>query len=205
MAIVKQYYERYWKTQEILEDFHYKWPVLKKFIPRKKDIKILDFGCGKGVITSVIEKINPLSKIYSVDVSEEALTITKKKLPNSTLKKIADGSEIPFTDEYFEFIIASDVLEHVYDTENAFIELSRILKKNGRILISVPYNGLLKRVIISAFFLEKVFTLYSPHIRYFTKNSLFDALRAVLLSPIKAGYYGRFYPLSNGMYILAKK
>lgn len=202
---MKQYYERYWKTQEVLGDFLYKWPALKQFIPTKKNISILDFGCGKGVITSEIATINPDVKLYGVDVSDDALRATKKKLPQITVKKITDGGKIPFQDNFFDFVIASDVLEHVYDTENAFIELSRVLKKNGRILISVPYNGLLKRVLISAFFFEKVFTPYSPHIRHYTKNSLSKALTSVDLKIIDAGYFGRFYPLSNGMYILAKK
>jgi ubiquinone/menaquinone biosynthesis C-methylase UbiE len=202
---MKQYYERYWKKQEVLEDFSYKWPVLKKFIPKKRNISILDFGCGKGVITVEIEKINRHAKIYGVDVSEDALQICRKKLPKHMFKKIVDGGKIPFPDETFDFIIASDVLEHVYDTENAFLEISRVLKKNGKLLVSVPYNGLLKRTIIAAFFFEKIFTAYTPHIRHFTKNTLHEALKLVGLNAFKTGYYGRFYPLSNGMFVLAKK
>lgn len=199
------FYERYWKHQEVLEDFAYKWPVLKKTIPQNKKIEILDFGCGKGKIFDELLRMNPNARITGVDVSQKALTFVKKKFPRQKFYKISDGGKLPFPSNSFDFIIASDVLEHVYDTENSFTELSRILKKNGKILISVPYNGRIKNTIITLFFYEFVFNPYSPHIRFFSKKSLQSCLEKVSLKSVKWGYYGRFFPFSNGMYVLAKK
>lgn len=202
---MKSFYERYWETQEVLSDFPYKWPVIKQHIPHDEKIKLLDFGCGKGTITGEIIAMNPRADITGVDVSQEALDFISKKFKKQKFYKIEDGGKLPFKDNTFDFIIASDVLEHVYDTENAFTELARILKPGGRILISVPYNGKLKNVIITLFFYESVFTPYTPHIRFFSKKSLGEALSNVRLRPIKWGYYGRFYPLSHGMYVVATK
>src|SRR6185369_7057776 len=199
------FYERYWIHQEVLEDFSYKWPVIKKVIPVNKKIRILDFGCGKGKIFGELLMLNPQAEIIGVDVSRKALDFTKKKFPKQKFYKISDGDKLPFQTNSFDFIIASDVLEHVYDTENVFSELARILKKNGKILISVPYNGKLKNTLITLFFYEFVFDPYSPHIRFFSKKSLRACLEKVSLKPLHWVYYGRFFPLSNGMYVLAQK
>ncbi len=202
---MKAFYERYWEHEEVLEDFNYKWPVIKKYVPKNQKIKILDFGCGKGKMLGEILEVNPEANIFGVDVSERALTFIKKRFPKQQFKKIEDGEKLPFKTNTFDFIIASDVLEHIYDTENAFSELARILKPEGKILISVPYNGRIKNVIITLFFYEFVFNPYSPHIRFFSRRSLKNCLKKVQLKPKKWGYYGRFFPLSNGMYVLAEK
>lgn len=199
------YYERYWNERETLEDFSYKWPVLKNFVPRKSKIRILDFGCGKGTILLEMRKINPKASFYGVDVSVKAINFIRKGDKKTRLYEIVDGGKLPFDDGFFDFIIASDVLEHVYDTENAFSELSRVLKTGGKILISVPYNGLLKRAIISLFFFDQIFEPSTPHIRFYTKTNLEKYLRKYKIETLKVGYYGRFYPLSNGMYIIGKK
>lgn len=202
---MKSFYERYWEHQDILEDFPYKWPVIKHFIPKEKGLKILDFGCGKGTIFKEILKINSHSEIIGVDVSEKALIENKKRFPKNKFYLIEDGGKLPFNNNFFDFIIASDVLEHVYDTDNAFQELARVLKPNGTILISVPYNGWVKNVLVAMFFFEYIFHPRSPHIRHYTKRNLTNFLKDVKLKPEKIGYYGRFYPVSSGMYILSKK
>lgn len=201
---MKNFYNRYWKNQEILSDFNYKLPIIKKFIPKEITLKVLDFGCGKGAMLSEVLKINPLLQVTGVDVSDEALKVAKNKLKKCQFMQIKDGERIPFKSGFFDFIIASDVLEHVYDTEKTFSELKRILKKGGNILITVPYHGLVKNLIISLFYFEFIFDPYSPHIRFYTKKSLLKCLSKANFKPLKIGYYGRFFPLSSGMFVLAK-
>lgn len=202
---MKKFYERYWDNQEVLDDFRYKWPVVKKYIPTKKNIRLLDFGCGKGVILQKILKINPALKITGVDVSDQALKVTRKKLPNQKFIKIDEGVILPFDDNTFDFITVLDVLEHVYDTQLIYKELARILKPRGKILITVPFYGLIKNLIIATFAFEFVYNPQSPHIRFYTKKSLSRELKQVYLKPLRFEYFGRFYPISHGMLCLATK
>lgn len=202
---MKKYYERYWENQEELEDFHYKWPAVKKFIPKDKAIKLLDFGCGKGAFISEILKINPKLKITGADISNTAIKSLRKKINYLKFVLIKENRKLPFKKGEFDFITALDVIEHVYDTEEILKELRRILKPGGKILISVPYHGLIKNLIISLLFFEINFDPFGPHIRFFTKKSLVKCLEKTGLKPLETGYFGRFYPLSRGMYILAQK
>ena len=51
-----------------------------------------------------------------------------------------------------DFVFSSEVLEHIYDVENAFSEVARILKPGGRLLLTTPYHGLIKNILITRFF-----------------------------------------------------
>lgn len=200
---MSKFYEDYWKNKEILEDFSYKWSAIKKFIPEEKGIKILDFGCGKGRILKEIIKINPGARITGIDVSKTALSYARKGFKTCTFIKIEEGKKLPFKTSTFDFIVALDVLEHIYDTRLAFSELTRVLKPKGKILITVPYYGLIKNIIIAFFAFEFVYTPRTPHIRFYTKRSLIKEMESVGLVKEQFGYYGRFFPISNGMFCLS--
>jgi SAM-dependent methyltransferase len=51
-----------------------------------------------------------------------------------------DLVNLPYRDQSFDFVSALDVLEHIKDDKLAISEISRILKKNGIVLITVPYH-----------------------------------------------------------------
>src|ERR1700685_1986773 len=106
---MKPFYERYWEHEEVLEDFSYKWPIIKKYIPQNQQIKILDFGCGKGKMFGEILAMNPQANLTGVDVSKKAINFIKRKFPKQQFKKIAEGGKLPFQTNTFDFIIASDV------------------------------------------------------------------------------------------------
>lgn len=55
--------------------------------------------------------------------------------------EIVDIQDIPYEDNYFDFILCSHVLEHVPDDNKALSELYRVLKPGGTALILVPLNG----------------------------------------------------------------
>jgi SAM-dependent methyltransferase len=51
-----------------------------------------------------------------------------------------DVTKTTFSDESFDMIISSDVLEHVPDLDAAFVEMGRALKSGGRCIFTVPTN-----------------------------------------------------------------
>ena len=204
---MSKYYNEFWSKykNQHLGDFAFKWPVLKKIIPLRTDQKILDFGCGTGKITQKMREISPKNKFVGVDVSETAIWIAKKKHPWANFYSVQDGEKFPFKKNNFDLILAADVIEHVYNTKKTFSELVRVLKPKGKILISTPYYGFIKNLLIIAFGFDEVFDPFGQHIRFFSKKRLFSIVRSEGLSVIKHGYYGRFYPISRGIYILAEK
>lgn len=50
-----------------------------------------------------------------------------------------DGKKIPFSDNFFDGILCTEVLEHVLDLEIVLREFHRVLKPEGILLISIPF------------------------------------------------------------------
>lgn len=198
-------YDEYWSKSELRGDDSFKWPHIKRLLPKNEKIKILDFGCGDGILIKYMKRNNPKSLFYGVDVSKKIIQINKKKISFAKFYVTFDGGRLPFPNNSFDFIVSTDVIEHIYDTEYAFRELSRVLKPNGKILLSTPYNGIIKNILVVIINFDLVFSPTGPHIRFFTRKSLSACLRKVGLVPLKFDYFGRFYPISNGFLVLAEK
>lgn len=203
---MSNFYEKYWKDKnDFLSDFKLKWPILSFFIPKKEGVAIVDFGCGNGEILREIKKINSNSMLIGLDVSEEALRQAREKNSDADFFKIEDGDSFPIKNSSADFVFSSEVMEHVYDTQNAFEEISRILKSGGELLITVPYHGLIKNLILAILNFDSHFDPKGSHIRFFTKKSLISTLRGNNFKIEKIGYYGRFWPIPHSIYVLAKK
>lgn len=203
-----KFYEKYWEenTTHQRGDFDLKWPILSKCIPAVENITILDFGCGAGHILSEIKKINPEAKLMGLDVSQAALDEAKRLLSEVELHKIEDGGKFPLVDDSVDFIFTSEVIEHVYDTENAAKELYRILKPGGRMLLTTPYHNFIKNLLIllSGKF-DTHFDPVGPHVRFFSKKTLWNLLEERGFKIENHGFYGRFWPISHSVYLSAVK
>lgn len=199
------FYEKYWKNQDVLDDFGYKWPVIQKLLPTDSRLNFLDFGCGKGTILKEIAAIRPKFCLYGTDISGSALMIAKRRIAQGVFRLLKADQRIPFSGSFFDYVLAADVLEHVEDTSTAFRELARVLKKGGKLLVTTPYNGKLKVILATLLAFEKYFDPHSPHIRFFSPRSLRQCLSEADFRPQKFGYFGRFYPLSRAMFAVSEK
>jgi SAM-dependent methyltransferase len=104
--------------------------VLSMILIDKKD-KILEIGCGGGYF---IEKLKKLSdNVFGIDVNEDAI-----KLLDPKNCFIMSAERIDFKDEYFDKIFSFHTLEHIPDLNKVFFEMSRILAKNGKIVLVYP-------------------------------------------------------------------
>jgi SAM-dependent methyltransferase len=210
------FYEDYWskRLDEVQRGidfneqrhFHLKWPKLHRYIPKGDGVVIVDFGCGDGRIIKEMQVLNPNARFIGLDVSETALARASAFLPAAEFYKVIDGGAFPLADSSVDFLITSEVIEHVYDTRKAFSEISRVLTLGGRLLLTTPYHGFVKNLLILLLnHFDKHFDPTGPHIRFFSKKSLISCLTKVGLKDKKHGYFGRFYPISHCIYVLAEK
>jgi ubiquinone/menaquinone biosynthesis C-methylase UbiE len=75
---------------------------------------------------------------FSLDIADLPLRQYIKKTNWHPL--CGDLMKLPYRDGSFDFLSAIDVLEHIKDDESAVSEISRVLKKNGITLITVPHR-----------------------------------------------------------------
>jgi ubiquinone/menaquinone biosynthesis C-methylase UbiE len=100
--------------------------------------KILDAGCGDGRFLFELKK-RGFKNLYGIDYSEKSLSFAKIFLNNITLNHV-NLKSIPFENNYFDSIFLIEVLEHIDPREINLVlkELKRVLKIEGKIIISVP-------------------------------------------------------------------
>lgn len=92
---------------------------------------ILDFGCG----SKPYESLFTHAKSYSgVDI--EGAGHDHK---HSKIDFFYDGKKLPFSDAEFDAVLCFEVLEHVFNPEDILPEIHRVLKSNGKLLLSVPF------------------------------------------------------------------
>jgi len=100
---------------------------------------VLDIGCGRGFYLKTLITLWPQLKLYGVDLNQKYLNQAKKFLKNPSVRLIkADATRLPFASEFFDRIIASEILEHLADDRKAIEEVYRILKPGGLVMVTVP-------------------------------------------------------------------
>ncbi|UZS00107.1 class I SAM-dependent methyltransferase [Chondrinema litorale] len=105
----------------------------------KGDRKVLDVGCGNGLITMELGKIG--YQVKGVDISNKTIdkAIANNNLTNVTFE-VADVEVLSIQDVKYDVIICSEVLEHLKEPGKMLIILKRLLKENGILIVTVP-NG----------------------------------------------------------------
>ncbi len=99
----------------------------------KKGTKILDVGCGTGLI---LESLRGEGELYGVDVSNFALRLCNLR-GEFKLKKM-NAEHLNFPKEFFDVIILSDVIEHVKNDRGVIEGCYTILKKGGIVIVTIP-------------------------------------------------------------------
>jgi len=115
-----------------------KMPILMKALDIKGGDTVLDVGCGAGVFSQAMAK--EAKEVIGLDYSETNIKAVKKRYGEiSNLKfKLSDATNMPFDDECFDSILATELIEHIDDDSKFVEECGRVLKKGGRVVITTP-------------------------------------------------------------------
>lgn len=99
-----------------------------KLLNIKNDDKVLDLCCGTGDLTRIIK--NYTSEVTGIDFSENMLKIAKKKDVHVNYI-CADITNLPFSNQSFDFVTAGFGLRNVENLEKVLTEIHRTLKSGG--------------------------------------------------------------------------
>lgn len=164
--------------------------------------RILDFGCGAGAAAKRVRDGG--HEVSGVDVSESAIRVATTRVEGIKFKFIQDDGSLPFPAQSFDFCFCSEVLEHLLDVNRALRETHRVLRPEGHLLITVPYHGWFKNLVIATFYFERHFAPNS-HIRFFTIRSLRASLGEAGYRVVRVRGVGRCWPLWRSMFVVARK
>jgi ubiquinone/menaquinone biosynthesis C-methylase UbiE len=142
---------------------------------QSSSLKLLDFGCGDGLISKYFIKHFPSASYSGIDISSE--NIKQALLRNSDNCSFHHymGKELPFDDETFDIAIAANVFHHIdrKDHGRTIMEISRTLKPNGRLYIFEhnPINPVTQWFVNTCIFDKKAKLLHPSHFKRYFINS----------------------------------
>lgn len=99
--------------------------------------KMLDVGCGKGIVTYAARRQHPELVITGMDIDREELRIAQQ-LNSGCDVVLADIHALPFVSNQFELVVCTEVLEHLERPHLAIAELQRVSAHS--LLLSVPHE-----------------------------------------------------------------
>lgn len=146
----EEYYEQLftkdqkWSKSEPNNDEKLRWEIIKTFVEKgiqsydnKKNITILDLGCGRGWLSNLLSSYG---KVTGIEPVKPVINHAKKLFPTieflvGTSKTILDSKR-----NSFDFVVSSEVIEHIPDDEkDSFIEdIAELLKKDGFLILTTP-------------------------------------------------------------------
>jgi 2-polyprenyl-3-methyl-5-hydroxy-6-metoxy-1,4-benzoquinol methylase len=121
--------------------------------------KILDVGVGLG---RLLERFPKFSR-FGMDISRDYLKHSKEKGIEVCMSRIED---MPYKKGYFDVVVTTDVLEHVFDLNLAVSKILYVVKNDGVILVRVPYKENLEG------YLHPNFPYDLVHLRSFDESTL---------------------------------
>lgn len=121
--------------------------------------KILDAGCGSGVVARYLAKSDPSATVIGCDFSASRISDAQKASfnPKNVTFRVEDLSKLSFSDNTYDFIVCRYVLQHVLPDLriSAISELYRVLKPSGQLLM-IDFDGTLHNLYPQPNLVKKV-------------------------------------------------
>ncbi len=153
---------------------------------KNSENSILDVGCGPGYIGKKIKELKKCD-VDGIEIDKDALLCASMSY-DKTYNFAIDNEKSKEYKSFFEngkkydCIILADILEHLVDPAKAIFALYNKLKKNGRMIISIPniaHLDVISGLIDGNFNYNKTGILDSTHLRFFTEKSFVDFIENV--------------------------
>lgn len=175
---------------------------------------VLDIGCSQGLIGKYLkEELD--CKVYGIEIDEKAAEYARKTNCYEEVFSfnISIENEKKYIDFFkrkqkYDYIIFADVLEHLIYPADVLINFSKLLNRNGYIIVSLPniaHYDIINGLLNETFNYSDMGLLDCTHIRFFTKYSFAQYINSInkttnvkfdlkLLDKtiIKPSFYGKY-------------
>jgi ubiquinone/menaquinone biosynthesis C-methylase UbiE len=139
---VKEFYDAI--HGDVYEKASYSWFLPRRFwhghknnevVKRVEGTDILEVGCGSGTI--VKQLLAKGKHVTGIDIGKQFVNFCHAKYDNAYFCE-TDAHYLPFADRSFDTIVCSEVIEHVDNPEKALHEFNRVLRPQGRLVLTTP-------------------------------------------------------------------
>ncbi|MFT4577582.1 MAG: spore maturation protein CgeB/tetratricopeptide (TPR) repeat protein [Nitrospinales bacterium] len=144
---------------------------------------ILEVGCAEGMTGNELKK-RPGVFVAGIENNEIAAEMARKVLDDVIAGDI-ECMDIPYSPSAFDCIIFADVLEHLVNPLDVLKKVSKLLKKDGTIIMSIPnvqFYGVVNQLIEGNWTYQKEGILDETHLRFFTFKEIEKLVKEAGLS-----------------------
>jgi 2-polyprenyl-3-methyl-5-hydroxy-6-metoxy-1,4-benzoquinol methylase len=99
--------------------------------------RVADIGCRDGINAEFFKVACGIDEMHGLDIADAPLVQARARGIH-TARWISGETPFPAENGAFDAVIAMDVIEHIYDTEEFIRELSRVTRDDGALLITIP-------------------------------------------------------------------
>ena len=209
MSNLKAYYEKFWDRDHDVSDADVTTPERKRrLLDALRGLlspggKVLDLGCGAGKFTAWLHEAG--YDAQGMDLSEAALAKARRTFPQAVFSLLKPDGGIPAEPGTFDAAWTTEVIEHIVDVGSFLAEIHRVLKPGGILILTTPYHGRLKNLLVSLLKFDRHFDPEGPHLRFFDRRGLERCLRRAGFRPLSWAGIGRVPLLYRTWFVVAKK
>lgn len=204
-------YEALSSTDNFFTDRVYLYKIYRLIksldIVSEEKIKILEIGCADGTFAKVLK--NDGYDVYGIDISKGAIDKALKLGVKAIQADIEQG--IDFPDNFFDIVIAAEIIEHLYDTDRFLEQVNRTTKGDGYLFITTPNLASLKnriRLLFGKYPQYSEFRLNQSaagHIRNYTVDTLVQQMEENNWQIIKIASPNIICPMTRSIPFFVKK
>lgn len=149
--------------------------LIRKYLPKKEGLKILDVGCGGGLLSQELQKYG---NVICIDPSAESVSFARERGVDAEKVSIIDYKR----ENEYDCVIALDILEHCDDDSAAIKNIYNLLKPGGVAIIFVP--------ALNCFWGYQ--DVVSHHRRRYTYNDLYNKFKDTGFKFLTQTYFNFF-------------
>lgn len=164
--------------------------LLKRFLPKKDDLLIMDVGCGYG---GMLEGLSELGNAMGMEIDLDSARASLDRGCGGIC--LGSGYDMPIREDSVDLFTLFDAIEHIEDDEKVVNQCAKALKPGGHIMITVPAYQ----------FLYADNDRIAQHLRRYTRPRLKRIVRNAGLEVVKATHYNvLLFPLILPAVLLIK-
>lgn len=143
---------------------------------------VLEIGCAQGKFGNYFKKKYNTLNYIGIDIFQEAVDLANDEIDTALCDNIENPKQETkeLLEKYgFDLIILADVLEHLQNPWDTLKNMQKLLKPNGRIMISIPNGGnieVIKKLAFDKFEYEERGILDKTHLRFFTRYTILNLI-----------------------------
>ena len=129
--------------------------------------RVLDLGCGDGWMTAELSRAGAAPT--GIEVAQAAIDRARGRYPELDLRLAPIDGPLPIEDNACDVVWASEVIEHVADTARWLSEIRRVLRPEGRLLLTTPNHSRLRLLVAG---IELYSEPLGDHLHLYSASSL---------------------------------